>query len=92
MSVGAQRRALSRTSATLGPVPFLCRVRPLVSPHEGSSSDWRGYNDIDDDSDLQFFEMIKNKIVSSIIVPENCAYVIVLLFYKLVREVTELKQ
>ena len=41
--------------------------------------------------DLQFFEMIKNKIVSSIIVPENCAYVIVLLFYKLVRKVTELK-
>ena len=49
LSVGAQRRALSRTSATLGPVPFLCRVRPLVSPHEGSSSDWSGYDDIDDD-------------------------------------------
>lgn len=62
-----------------------------MSACEGSSSAWSDYNGIDDDSDLQFFEIIKNKIVSSIIVPENCAYVIVLLFYKLVRKVTELK-
>lgn len=62
-----------------------------MSAREGSSSAWSGYNDIDDDSDLQFFETIKNKIVSHIIAPENCAYYIVLLFYKLVREVTELK-
>lgn len=90
---GARRSALSRSSAAFGPVPFLCCVRPLVSPLEGSSSDWSGHDDIDDDSDLHFFEIIKNKIVSNIIVPENCAHVIVLfiLFYKLVREVTELK-
>ena len=82
---------MSRTSAASGPVPFLCCVRQLVSACEGSSSAWSDYNGIDDDSDLQFFEIIKNKIVSHIIVPENCAYVIVLLFYKLVRKVTELK-
>lgn len=65
---GARRSALSRTSAALGPVPFLCCVRPLVSPLEGSSSDWSGH-DIDDDSGLHFFDIIKNKIIASIIVP-----------------------
>lgn len=72
----------------LGQFPFSV-VRLLVSPREGSSSGWGGYDDIDDDSDLHLFEIIKNKTVSSIIVPERCAYVIVLLFYKLVRKVTE---
>ena len=65
--------ALSRTSAALGPVPFLCCVRPLVSPLEGSSSDWSGH-DIDDDSGLHFFEIIKNKIIASIIVPLCSCY------------------
>ena len=78
---------MSRTSAPSGPVPFV--VRLLVSPREGSSNGWGGYDDIDDDSDLHFFEIIKNKTVSSIIVPESCAYVLVLSFYKLVRKATE---
>ena len=79
-----------------GPRLHLASSLSLLCETAGISP-WRvikcleGYNDIDDDSDLQFFEIIKNKIVSSIIVPENCAYVIVLLFYKLVRKVTELK-
>ena len=47
---------MSRTSAPSGPVPFV--VRLLVSPREGSSSGWGGYDDIDDDSDLHFFEII----------------------------------
>lgn len=71
---GARRSALSRTSAASGPVPFLCSVRPLVSPLEGSSSDWSGHDDIDDDSGLHFFEIIKNKIIASIIVPLCSCY------------------
>ena len=63
-----------------------------MSPLEGPSTDRRSYNDInDEDDDLHFFGPVKNKIVSSIIVPENFVYVKVLfvLFYKIGREVTK---
>ena len=50
-----------------------------MSPLEGPSTDRRSYNDInDEDDDLHFFGPVKNKIVSSIIVPENFVYVKVL--------------
>ena len=63
-----------------------------MSPIEGPSPDRRGYDVIDDDDDdLHFFELVKNKIASSIIVPENCVSVQVLfiLFFKTGREVTK---
>lgn len=78
------RGAPCRDLGSIWASSLLC-CESAVSPREGSSG-WGGYNDIDDDSDLYLFEIIKNKTVSGIIVPERCAYVIVLLFYKLVRK------
>ena len=53
-----------------------------MSPLEGPSTVRRSYDDTDDDdNDLYAFELVKNKIVSSIIVPENCVYVKLLLFH-----------
>lgn len=69
LSVGAQARLVEDLGSIWASSPSLL-LRVLVSPREGSSSGWGGYND-DDDSDLHLFEIIKNKTVSSIIVPRK---------------------